>query len=87
MNGCFLWGGEKCHSPLLGFTQNPDLKWNLYVRTIAKDAGKIICSLYSPSKKLTSSSIIRNYKTHSCPKTDNCRHILVGSAQFLLSRH
>lgn len=53
---------------LLGLKYTPDLKWKLYICTIAKDDGKIISSLYYSLKYPIPTAMLYHYKSQTRPK-------------------
>lgn len=82
MNGC----STRVTTCLEGITLSPDIKWNLYIRPIAKVAEKIVSSLYSSGKYLLPPDTLYLYKWYRIsPQMDYCWHVCAGSARFSLS--
>ena len=84
MNGCLL-GEAQCFDKLLGLTITPDLKWNTYIKSIAKAAGKMVVSFYRSSRYLTADAILYLYKSQVRPRMEYCCHIWAGAARKTLS--
>ena len=74
-----------CLDRLLGLKITPDLKWNEYIREVAKVAGKMVGSLFRSRKYLTPASMLYLYKSQIRPLMEYCCHIWGGAAQTSLS--
>ena len=84
MDGSRL-GEAPCFDKLLGLTFTPDLKWNTYIKSVAKVAGKMVGSLYRSRRYLTADAILYLYKSQVRPKMEYCCHIWAGAAKNSLS--
>ena len=69
---------------LLGLKFTPDLKWNSYIASVAKDTARMVGSLYRSKKFLTPKAILYLYKSQIRPKMEYCSHIWAGSSQQAL---
>ena len=76
---------SSCFDRLLGLKITPDLKWNEYIREVAKVAGKMVGSLLRSRKYLSPESILYLYKSQIRPKMEYCCHIWGGAAKTSLS--
>merc|ERR1712101_94461 len=74
-----------CHERLLGLRLTSDLKWNAYILSVAKEASKIIISLYRSRRFFTPKSILYIYKSQIRPRMEYCSHIWAGAAQTALA--
>ena len=70
---------------LLGLKFIPDLRWNTYIRSSAKSAGKMVGSFYRSRKYLTPEAMLYLYKSQIRPQMEYCCHIWGGAAQTSLS--
>merc|ERR1712215_258105 len=73
-----------CLERLLGLKFTPDLKWNSYIASVAKEASKMIGSLYRSREYLTPSSILYLYKSQIRPTMEYCCHIWAGASRTSL---
>ena len=78
MNGVEL-AESNSHNRLLGLTLTSDLKWDTYIRKIAKNASRMIESLYRSKQYLSPSSILYLYKSQIRPTMEYCCHIWAGA--------
>ena len=84
MNGTPLTEAP-CFDKLLGLKFTPDLRWNCYIRSVAKSAGKMVGSFYRSRKYLTPDAILYLFKSQIRPTMEYCCHIWGGAAQSSLS--
>ena len=70
---------------LLGLKFTPDLKWNSYIESVAKETAKMVGSLHRSKRYLTPPAILYLYKSQIRPRMEYCCHIWAGSAQTSLS--
>ena len=75
-----------CLEKLLGLKLTPDLKWNDYITSIAKEAAKMVGNLYRLRKFLTPSSIAYLFKSQIRPRMEYCCHIWAGASESSLSK-
>ena len=73
------------HNRLLGLTFTSDHKWDTYISNIAKNASRMVGSLYRSKKYLLPSSILYLYKSQIRPTMEYCCHIWAGASQRSLS--
>ena len=66
---------------LLGLKIIPNLKWGIYMQSIAKDAARMVGSFYRARKFLTPAAILYLYKSQIRPKIEYCSHIWAGSSK------
>ena len=74
-----------CFDKLLGLKFTPDLKWNSYIESVAKEAAKMVGSLHQSKRYLTPPAILYLYKSQICPRMEYCYHIWEGSAKTPLN--
>ena len=74
-----------CLDRLLGMMFTPDLRWNTYIQSVAKSAGKMVGSFYRSRKYLTPEAIIYLYKSQIRHMIEYCCHIWGGAALSSLS--
>ena len=74
-----------CLERLLGLKLTPDLKWNSYILSVAKEAGRMVGSFYRSKKFLTPAAILYLYKSQIRPKMEYCCHIWSGASDASLS--
>ena len=74
-----------CFDKLLGLKFTPDLKWNSYIESVAKETAKMVGSLHRSKRYLTPPAILYLYKSQIRPRMEYCCHIWAGSAQTSLS--
>ena len=82
-----LLNEASCLNKLLGLNFTPDLKWNSYIDSdsVAKDAARIMGSLYRSMRLLTPESLLYLYKSQIRPIMEYCSHIWEGSSKTILS--
>ena len=74
-----------CLERHLGLKFTPDLKWNSYILSVAKDVGKMVGSFFRTRKFLTPAAVHYLYKSQIRPKMEYCCHIWAGSPKTSLS--
>ena len=74
-----------CLERLLGLKLTSDLKWNSYILSVAKEAGKMVGSFFRSKKYLTPAAILYLYKSQIRPKMEYCCHIWAGASKTCLS--
>ena len=74
-----------CLDKLLGLKLTPDLKWNSYILSVAKETGKMVGSFFTSKKFLTPEAILYLYKSQIRPKMEYCCHIWAGASKSSLS--
>ena len=84
MDGTYL-NESTCLNKLLGLKFTPDLKWNAYIDSVAKDAARMVGSLYRSMRLLTPESLLYLYKSQIRPRMEYCSHIWAGSSRTILS--
>ena len=84
MNGSPLKEAS-CFDRLLGLKFTPDLRWNTYIRSVAKATGKMVGSFYRSKKYLTPPAILYLYKSQIRPKMEYRCHLWGGAAQSTLT--
>lgn len=84
MTGCTL-NEALCIKHLIGAKFNPDLKWNSYIWSIAKNDREIVYSFYHSSKYPTPPDMLNLYKTSDEIKIDYCCQIYARGVQYVLS--
>ena len=70
---------------LLGLKFSPDLKWDSYIASVAKDTARMVGSFYRSKQFLTCKALLYLYKSQIRPKMEYCSHIWAGSSQQALS--
>ena len=75
----------KCLERHLGLKFTPDLKWNSYILSVAKDVGKMVGSFFRTRKFLTPAAVHYLYKSQIRPKMEYCCHIWAGLPKTSLS--
>ena len=76
-----LWMAPK----LLVLKFTPDLKWNSNIDSGAKDAVRMVGSIYRSMRLLTPESLLYLYKSQIRPRMEYCSHIWAGSSNTILS--
>ena len=84
MDGTYL-NESTCLNKLLGLKFTPDLKWNAYIDSVAKDAARMVGSLYRSMRLLTPESLLYLYKSQIRPRMEYCSHIWAGSSRTIIS--
>ena len=74
-----------CFERFLGLKLTPDLKWNSYILSVAKEAGKMVGSFFRTRKYLTPAAILYLYKSQIRPRMEYCCHIWSGASKTSLS--
>ena len=69
------------HNQLLGLTLTSELKWDTYISNIAKNASRMVGSLYCSKKYLSPSSIFYFYNSQIRLTMEYCCHIWAGASQ------
>ena len=70
---------------LLGLKITPNLKWDIYIQSIADDAARMVGSFYRSRKFLTPGANLYLYKSQIHPKMEYCSNIWAGSSKHELS--
>ena len=70
---------------LLGLKISTDLKWDAYIRSVAKDVARMVVSFYRSKRFLCPESILYLYKSQVRPKMEYCSHIWAGASKTALS--
>lgn len=73
LNGCPL-GDAPSLERILDLNLTLDLKWNSFIRSIKKNSGKMIGSLYHSRKHLTTHDVLYIYKSQIRSKIRYCCH-------------
>ena len=74
-----------CLDRLLGLKFTPDLKWNSYILSVAKETGMMVGSFFRTRNFLTPAAIHYLYKSQIRPRMEYCCHIWAGSPKCSLS--
>ena len=69
-----------CLERHLGLKFTPDLKWNSYILSVAKDVGKMVGSFFRRRKFLTPAAVHYLYKSQIRPKMEYCSALTFGPA-------
>ena len=69
---------------LLGLKFTPDLKWNSYIASVARDTARMVGSLYRSKKFLTPRAILYLYKSQIRPKITCLGKLLGFGCQLFL---
>ena len=76
---------SSCLDKLLGLKLTPDLRWDAYIKCVARDAARMVGSFYRSKKFLTPSALLYLYKSQIRPRMEYCCHLWDGSSQHSLS--
>ena len=73
-----------CLNKLLGHKLTPDLRWDAFIKYVARDAARKVGSFYRSRDILTPSALLYLYRNQIRPCMEYCCHLRDGSSQYSL---